>query len=294
MPDESKPVRGPRCRTGAQGSCGSAFVALAFGLLAWAPDRAAAEPVELAGGALRVDVSVEVGDATSEASGVASWPESIANHNPDLAQQLTAGPGRERWVEVEITGKYLEFQFRVVPMRDGEAVGGRGDWVECKCGSDELLRGINEKIAAAIQRLREPVVSAEVEAPAHEDRPPGPPPRQIVYRKMTGLGTAGIVVGALGLSGMITGGVFLGIGERVPEDRQHVVRDFHSSGVAMLVSGGVLLGAGVAMLVTDVLQCRKEHRRCAIEAEGGAEVAGRRWILGPWLGGRVVGLAGRF
>jgi hypothetical protein len=211
---------------------------------------------------------------------------------------LAEAPGRERWVLVEIQGRYLEFRYRVVPMRDGAVVGEPGEWVECACSNDDLLVRIDEGIAAALERLQEPIASHGGTEPSnHQDHPPDHPPVEVAYRKLTGLGRAGIVVGALGLSGVAVGGVFLGLGERVPEDRLHLERDYRPPGVAVLVSGGVLLAAGVSMFVVDLVQCRNEHPRCVVQGGGGgATSASRRRsvVLGPWLGGRVVGLAGRF
>jgi hypothetical protein len=95
----------------------------------------------------------------------------------------------------------------------------------------------------------------------------------------------------------VVGGVLLARGERVVPDHQHFVRNFRPPGVAVLISGGALLGAGVAMLVTDLVLCQRKHARCVVEANGGhATRAGRprALVLGPWLDGPRVGLAGRF
>jgi hypothetical protein len=277
-------VASHRGALGARPGVGAVLRALVLGAALLVPGRAVAEPVTVADGALRVEVAAGIDDAER-------MPGWIAERHPDLARKLAEGPGRVRWIGVEVEGEYLDFRYRVVAMRDGEAVGGVGDWVACSCSNDDLLMRLDEGIAAAVERLRTPVAAAVGETPAvPEGHPPRPSPAAIAYRRMTGLGTAGIVVGALGLSGVVVGGVFLGVGERVPAGYGHLERDYHPPGVAMLVSGGVLLGAGVGLLVTDLVQCRNEHRRCALEGGGSASAV----VVRPWFGARGVGLAGRF
>lgn len=255
--------------------------------VSWVPVHVDAKPVSVAGGALRVDVADGVQVA-------AELPERLAKDNPKLAQELAEGPGRARWIAVEIEGEYLDFRYRVTPMRDGEAVGGVGEWVACKGSNEELVEEIDKGIAAAVERLREPVASSEVEVPARQEEHSATPEPEPQYRTMTGLGIGGIVAGAVGASGVVVGGVFLGLGERLPEEYTQLERDYRPPGVAFLVSGGVVLGAGVAMLVTDLVQCRRQHPRCMIAGGSLGRAARPRGSIAPWLGARGVGLVGRF
>lgn len=274
--------------------CAVGLAWLLGGALASLPVRAEAEPVSVAEGALRVDVAAGI-------QGAAKLPQRIADRHPELARQLAEGPGRERWIAVEIGGEYLDFRYRVVPMRDGEALGGAGEWVVCKCSNDELLDAIGEKLPAAVERLREPLASREEPEPQEgpsepepQPEPQSPAPR---HRKMTELGTAGIAVGAVGVSGVVVGAVFMGLGQRRPADRLELERDYRPPGVAFLVSGGVVLGAGLAMLVTDIVQCRRGHARCLVEPEEAGLARGARSrsaSISPWLGARWVGISGRF
>jgi hypothetical protein len=281
-----------RRTAGGLGASGSAVV------LAWVLGGGAtlvavpaeAAPVSVADGALRVEVARGIEDA-------AKLPGWIADRNPALAREVSEAPGHERWIAVEIEGEYLAFRYRVVPMRDGQAVGESAEWVACPCSNDDLLARIDEGIAAAVERLRAPVDRGSEATATHEPSPSSPPPAP-VYRSKTGLGTAGIVVGAAGAAGMVVGGVFMGVGQRVPDDYQHLERDHRPPGLALLVGGGVALGAGVAMLVTDLVQCRRQHARCLVEAGdagSGARAARSRSVaIGPWIGARGAGLSGRF
>ncbi|MCX4247132.1 hypothetical protein [Paraliomyxa miuraensis] len=252
---------------------------------------ATAAPASAAEGALRVEVAEGIEDAPD-------MPGWIADRNPELARQVADAPGGERWIAVEIGGEYLDFRYRVVPMRDGQAVGEAGEWIACPCSNDELLVRIDAGIAAAVEKLRAPVDNGSETSETHEPNPPPQRPEP-TYRTMTGIGTTGIVVGAVGVGGVIVGGVLMGVGDRVPGDYQHIERDYRPPGLALLVGGGVALGAGVAMLVTDLVQCRRHHPRCLVEAESSTRAAQSRWgsrsvAIAPWLGARGVGLSGRF
>lgn len=249
------------------------------------PGRALAEPTVVADGALRVEVAEGVDDAEQ----LPGW---IEQRHPELARRLAEGPGRQRWIEVEIEGQYLDFRHRVVAIRDGQVVDDGGGWVECACSNDDLLLRLDERIEAAVERLREPEATPPGPDPAPVVEPPPvePPVVDVEYRRITGIGVAGIVVGSLGVGALATGGVLVGLGERVPGDYQHLTRDNRPPGVALLVSGGVLLGGGVAMLVVDLVQCGRRHPRCAVEDRGETGVVRVR----PWIGARGVGLTGRF
>jgi hypothetical protein len=232
------------------------------------PGRAAAAPVEVADGALRVEVAAGIEDAER----LPGW---IAERNPGLRQRLSEGPGPEPWIQVEIEGQYLDFRYRVVAMREGQPVGEADAWVACPCSNDELLARLDEPIAAAVERLRKTVAAGGHEDPPPVGEPPvSPAPSDVEYRRLTALGTAGIVTGAIGLTGAVVGGTFLGLGERVPADRQHLERDYRPPGVGLLVSGGVLLVTGVALLVVDLAQCKRKHERCVLGGGGRVGVVG--------------------
>lgn len=237
------------------------------------PVGAAAEPVVVAGGALRVEVARGVDDAER----LPGW---IAERNPELAGELAGAPGRERWVSVEIDGRYLDFRYRVVGMRDGVPVGDAEAWVPCECSNDDLLARVDGAIAAAVERLQtEPV--AEPSGPPVGPTPVVPAASDVRYRRMTSLGTAGIATGAVGLAGVVVGVAFVGVGERVSADHQYLQRDHGPPGVALLASGGVVLAVGVGLLVADLVQCSRKRERCVVGGGGRASVgSGVVWRFG--------------
>lgn len=244
--------------------------ALMVAVVLAAPTGAAAEPVAVAGGALRVDVAAGVDDAER----LPGW---IAERNPEIARALEGAPGRERWISVEIDGRYLDFRYRVVGMRDGEVVGEAEGWVACECSNDDLLARVDGAIAAAVERLR-----TEPTAEPSEPTPPVvPAPSEVQYRRMTSLGTAGIATGAVGLAGAVVGAAFLGVGERVSGDHQYLQRDYRPPGAALLASGGIVLAVGVGLLVADLVQCSRKHERCVVGGGGRAGVGqGVVWRFG--------------
>lgn len=269
--------------------CAVALTWILGGVIALVAIPAAAAPAAVADRVLRVEVAEGIENA-------ADMPGWIAERNPDLAQEIAEAPGRERWIAVEIEGEYLDFRYRVVPMRDGQAVGEEGEWLTCSCSNDDLLAKIDEGIATAVEELQAPVDSRGEVSPTQEPRSSSAQ-REPTYRKMTVVGTAGIVVGAVGVGAVGAGAVLMGLGERVPGDYLHLERDYRPPGVAFLVGGGLALGAGVAMLVTDLVQCRRRHRRCLVEDKDPAAAGAARSrsiAIVPWLGARGVGLSGRF
>lgn len=237
------------------------------------PVGAAAKPVTVAGGALRVDVARGVDDAER----LPGW---IAERNPELAETLAGAPGRERWVSVEIDGRYLDFRYRVVGMRDGVPVGEAEAWVPCECSNDDLLARVDGAIAAAVERLQAEPTGAP-DRPPQAGPPPAPAPSDVRYRRMTSLGAAGIATGAVGLAGVVVGVSFVAVGERVSGDHQYLQRDYRPPGVALLASGGVVLAVGVGLLVADLVQCSRKHERCAVGGGGRAGLGhGVGWRFG--------------
>ncbi|MCA9651986.1 MAG: hypothetical protein KC501_18870 [Myxococcales bacterium] len=234
----------------------------------------------------RLEVVIEPGLEDAEL-----FPGWVAELEPELepgSSSQAEGPA----IRVEIGGRYLDYRYRVVALRDGEPVVAPSAAKTCECSRDDLLLRIDQELDASIDRL----AAASEPEPRPEPRPgpePGPSPQPALQqRRMTWRGGVGIGVGAMGLGGVIAGSTMIGIGERIPVDAQHLSRDLRTPGIAVLGAGSVVLAAGLGLLIADLVICRKHGPWCRVDREG--EQVGDRPRLAPWVSTTGLGLAGRF
>ena len=96
-----------------------------------------------------------------------------------------------------------------------------------------------------------------------EDEAPTPPPPPTVEpptapraaaeprRKLSGLSWAGVGSMSVGVVGLVTGGVLLGVGETRVTSDPSMLRDFRPAGYVALGVGGVALVTGVVLVLVD-------------------------------------------
>ncbi|MCH9687155.1 MAG: hypothetical protein K0V04_37310 [Deltaproteobacteria bacterium] len=233
---------------------------------------------------VRVLVDPSIDDA-------ALLPQWVTERNTGAAAAIDL-PDHEQWIVVEIQGATYQYQVTATPMRDGERVGPAVEQVACECNSNELLELVDRQISSAVAVFRANPVVVE-EEPVIEP----PPPKE--YRPFTVLGIGGMAAAGLGVGGVVAGATMIGIGDRSPSDAAHLDRQLRSPGTGVLVTGGVLLLAGVAVLVTDIVQCKQEHPRCIRESSDSGMQDALSWRrprleVSPWVSGRGAGIRGRF
>jgi hypothetical protein len=158
-----------------------------------------------------------------------------------------------------------------------------------RCTDDELSIAVASHLDEALAELSgaassstgDPSVEADP-GPAGRDEPPRP--------RLAPLAAVGLGVGVLGLGGVVAGAILVSKGDRVepsPEgDAQLLGTDYTTPGIAVLVSGSVVLAAGVALVVVGQVR----HARRGREV-GRARIGWRPAIVRHGAG---VSLAGRF
>lgn len=211
---------------------------------------------------------VKVAPAIVDANVIPGW---IADRNPRLDEQVPTLAGHEQWIAVEINGDTYDYRVVVNAMRDGAPVGPAAEVARCECNTEKLLDLVDERIAAAVERLRStpleeppPEPQAEPE-PEPVTTPSAPPPER---RPISGLGIGGIAT-AVASAGLLGGGIAMVVAEpkNVP-DFYSRERTWKPPGIAALAVGGAALAAGVSMLVVDVIQCRKADAPTRCERRG--------------------------
>lgn len=246
--------------------------------------------IEPAGEVLRVEVASALDDA-------ALLPGWIIERHPDLDRAVRDPEGRHaQWITVEISGSTYDFRVSVTAMRDGEPLRARAEPTRCECTTGELLALVDVGIAAAAEQLRAPAPSEKASEPAPASAatevapsPPAPEPTAPVRavrppdarrRRLGSLGTLGHV--GIGASvagvGLVTAGAVL---VRRPEEIRGApggveIREFRSSGIGLAVTGSVMLGTGIGLLVFDLAAPRR--RTTALVPMGGPRMAGA-WLV---------------
>lgn len=257
-----------------------------------AVDASSASDVER--GLLRVSVASEIVDASL----ISGW---IVERNERIHEQVPTFEGHEQWIAVNVMGVTYDYRVTVIPMRDGIVVGSSQPPAVCACNSAKLLGLVDGRIAQAIEQLQTAPLEPESAlvmppprpdasrstTPEPEPEPPPPPPKR---RRLSGLGIAGAVLTGMGGSAVAGGIVMTVLGSRSMPNSTGFRMDWRPPGVVVLAAGGAVLTAGVSLLVTDAVRCRKSDapRRCRRHTEG--------FAVGPSLdaGGGGVTLVGRF
>jgi len=133
---------------------------------------------------------------------------------------------------------------------------------ECECINSGLAKAVVERLPAALEQLEPPATAPSgpvVEDPPMEptDEPPGRTPLGVK-------GKAGVGLLAAGVASTIAGGIVFAQRRRYTEDDVEGEvwsgRDFEPPGVALMVAGGVVAVTGVALLVVDRVQARRNGR----------------------------------
>lgn len=155
-----------------------------------------------------------------------------------------------------------------------------------RCSDDDLVAALEQQLDEAIDALEREPSPVGVEpvgpvAPASTEEQPPP-------RRLAPLAAAGIGVGAVGLAGVVVGASLASRDDRLelaPDGHRELVgTDFATPGIAVLVSGGVLLAAGITLVVVG--QRRQAKQRREPRAVGWAPTVTRH--------GAGLGIAGRF
>lgn len=226
----------------------------------------AAPAVEAPADVLRVEVEPGVDDAAL----LRGW---IADRHPSLRQALRDPEGpHAQWIAVRIAGSTYDYRVHVTAMRDGEPLGTAAEPTRCECTSEELLERVDAGIDASIEQLHAPTPSEPVPhavaapgaapAPSPGRSPPGPSPARSELdpssRRLGSLGQAGIGVAVAG-AGLTVAGIMLAVRPRQirGEPGNVETRDFRGSGLGLVVSGGLVLATGVALLVVDRVAARR-------------------------------------
>lgn len=155
-----------------------------------------------------------------------------------------------------------------------------------QCTDDSLLEKVDThqpEILAELERALDQATATT--QPTTNDEPATPARGE--SRRISPLGGAGVGVAVVGIGALIGGGVELGRGQvydevpRTPTERTGV--DHRPVGGALLGVGGVMVVAGVTLLVVDIVRSKKRGRE---------QLAHTHPLLGPTFVG--LGYTGRF
>jgi hypothetical protein len=124
----------------------------------------------------------------------------------------------------------------------------------------KVVEGVGPLIAAEKQRLAalEEVVEDEHDG-ADDDSPPPQPATPKDRATLAPMGQAGAALIAIGGAAAITGGVFLGLGERRPMADMSQIRDFRPTGYAVLGTGVAMVIVGAVLLGVERSKARKKR-----------------------------------
>jgi hypothetical protein len=250
------------------------------------PHVAIAGPATTTGSSIRVVVDAKaLGDA--EASFAAKIDEKLRAALEDAGYVLDDSVRADATVRVRLSffnQEDLDYQIDVDIAAGEQLV--RLETVGCPhCGEDELLARVDSRQSEILTALERALAqSSDTVVPAPDEGGEDPPVQEPGKGKPIGaLGGVGIGLAALGVGSIVAGGAELGRGkiydDIVTTERAFV--DHRPVGGALLGVGGVVLVAGVTMLVVDIV--RSKQRRHA-----GLPVP----LLGPSIVG--LGVAGRF
>lgn len=149
----------------------------------------------------------------------------------------------------------------LVVERNGLEVADTRHEVDCAgCSTDELVAAVVDEFDSILPQLKPPEAEpVEAEGPIDNG---GPIDTGVDRKGMGPMGSAGIAMGVLGLTGVVGGAVLVGMGQPVQEDEAQL-RDFRTPGVAVLGGGGALLIAGAILIAVDRTQAKKRQTTVA-------------------------------
>lgn len=180
----------------------------------------------------------------------------------------------------------LDYQVHVEISAGAELV--QLETLDCaQCVDDDLLGKIDDQHAQVLAGLERALALVQQRPqPANEDDPPVEGTKQ--PKAIGALGYGGIGVAALGIGALVAGGVEFGRG-KIYDDRTRIANeltfvDHRPVGGALLGVGGVVVAAGVTMLVVDLVRASKRRQ----QPHAGLAIP----LLGPSMLG--LGYSGQF
>lgn len=247
-------------------------MALVVGAVVLSPARAhamAAAPVDDADGlALAVKVDPEMLQGEAHRGWVEARGREVLERRPGALQ-----PGDR--ILVELAGTTRNYRVEIRVLLQGEPLASQPEPFVCKGSSDELLALVETAIDDAVDRLIEArkAEQAEQERQAEErveqDREAQAKADEAARRKLAEtpyrparLGLGGAVAMGLGGALVVSGAVVTSRGA-VPSGNDLLGSiDFRPPGYALLGVGSAVLMAGLAVLVVDVVRCKKDRAAC--------------------------------
>lgn len=145
--------------------------------------------------------------------------------------------------------------------RNGLEVADTRHEVDCGgCSTEELIAAVVEEFDSVLPDLAPPKAQqVEPEGPVDN---PGPIDVGEDQAKLGVMGSAGVAMGVLGLTGVVGGAVLVGMGQPVLDDEAQL-RDFRTPGVGVLGGGAALLVAGAILIAVDRTQAKKRQTTVA-------------------------------
>jgi hypothetical protein len=240
--------------------------------------RAAVWTVDAEEPQVRVDISA-LGD------GFEAVAKGINDEALGLVQQSGIDPSRVEvvleWLDAAVFSYVIDVN--VAPALEGTEVVSTRE--TCRnCTTDEIIAITLEHLAGVLATARAQDeeaerAAAEAAAAAAEEIESELPPPVLDDRRggsIGSLGWAGVGLLATGAATAITGGVFLGLGERQAANFPTKLRDYRPPGIALVVTGGVALVAGAVLLGLGIRKSKKTRISVGFgPGSAGASLSGR-------------------
>lgn len=210
---------------------------------AWASPEEAASSSSDESSAPREPLQVDVERTVTDAE---LFPEWIRERNPDLEAKYPDADGTDQWIVVDIRGKTYNYRLQITAMREGRPVGAEPRIITCECSSEHLLEVINGGIEKAVVQLKTASVDEDTKRRRKRDGV-----------NLGALGASGIVLGVVGM-GAISVGIPIALRDERTEWNVGRLKKYSTRvpGVVVAVAGGVLLTAGIALLVESLSESK--------------------------------------
>ncbi len=202
---------------------------------------------------------IEVDPAVDDAAMIPQW---FAAKSLEVDNTLLQGPGQTRSIQVSIGGRYLDYHYRVVAIRDGRQLG-RPQTNDCKCSTEELVAQVGLEIDVAVAVARDPQSTVFVVPPprlpiADASAPDTGASDGATMQRVSQLGRAGLGVGLGGTVIAITGAILAGIPARATTKYQHLERDYQRPSIGLIATGAVFAAAGFAVFSVEFIKCNRK------------------------------------